>query len=65
MFSGDEEKVEIECDISMLDNVVELYGKDILLKLIKLTDYVDKIDENNMIVDATRYYLKEYKIKIK
>ena len=34
MFSGNTEKVEIECDISMLDNVVELYGKDIKLKRI-------------------------------
>ena len=34
MFSGDVEKVEIECDISMLDNVVELYGKDIKIKKI-------------------------------
>lgn len=32
MLSGDTEKVEIECDMSMLDNVVELYGKDIKLK---------------------------------
>ena len=34
MFSGDTEKVEIECYISMLDNVVELYGKDVKLKRI-------------------------------
>lgn len=34
MFSGDTEKVEIECDISMLDNVIESYGKDIRLKRI-------------------------------
>lgn len=34
MLSGELEKVEIECDISMLDNVVELYGKDIKLKKI-------------------------------
>lgn len=32
MLSSDTEKVEIECDISMLDNVVELYGKDIKLE---------------------------------
>lgn len=36
MLSGDTEKVEIECDMSILDNVVELYGKDIKLK--KLDD---------------------------
>ena len=29
MLSGNTEKVKIECDMSMLDNVVELYGKDI------------------------------------
>lgn len=34
MLSGDTEKVEIECDMSLLDNVVELYGKDIKLKKI-------------------------------
>ena len=34
MLSGDTEKVEIECDMSMLDNVVELYGKNITLKKI-------------------------------
>lgn len=34
MLSGDTEKVEIECDMSMLDNVIELYGKDIKLKRI-------------------------------
>ncbi len=34
MLSGITQKVEIECDMSILDNVVELYGKDI--KLIKL-----------------------------
>ena len=34
MLSGDTEKVEIECDMSILDNVVELYGKDIKLKKI-------------------------------
>lgn len=34
MFSGDAEKVEIECDMSMLDYVVESYGKDIKLKKI-------------------------------
>ncbi len=37
MLSGDTEKVEIECDMSMLDNVVELYGKNIKLK--KLNDH--------------------------
>lgn len=36
MLSGDTEKVEIECDMSILDNVVELYGKDI--KLSKIDD---------------------------
>ncbi len=34
MLSGDTEKVEIECDMSMLDNVIELYGKGIKLKRI-------------------------------
>ena len=34
MLSGKLEKVEIECDMSLLDNVVELYGKDIILKKI-------------------------------
>lgn len=34
MLSGETEKVEIECDMSILDNVVELYGKDIKLKKI-------------------------------
>ena len=34
MLSGTLEKVEIECDMSLLDNVVELYGKDIVLKRI-------------------------------
>lgn len=29
MFSGDVEKVIIECDMKLLDNVIELYGKDI------------------------------------
>ena len=37
MFSGDAEKVEIKCDVSLLDNVIELYGKDIKL---------EKIDDN-------------------
>ncbi|MCH5167735.1 MAG: WYL domain-containing protein [Erysipelotrichales bacterium] len=37
MLSGDTEKVEIECDMSLLDNVIELYGKDIK---------VSKIDDN-------------------
>lgn len=34
MISGLKERVEIECDMSLLDNVVELYGKDIILKKI-------------------------------
>lgn len=34
MLSGETEKVEIECDMSLLDNVVELYGKNIKLKKI-------------------------------
>ena len=34
MLSGETEKVEIECNMSILDNVVELYGKDIKLKKI-------------------------------
>lgn len=34
MLSGETEKIEIECDMSILDNVVELYGKDIKLKKI-------------------------------
>ncbi len=37
MLSGDTEKVEIECDMSMLDNVIELYGKDVKFR---------KIDKN-------------------
>lgn len=34
MLSGIKERVEIECDMSLLDNVVELYGRDIVLKKI-------------------------------
>lgn len=34
MLSDNTERVEIECDMSMLDNVVELFGKDIKLKKI-------------------------------
>lgn len=37
MFMGDSEKVEVECNMELLDNVIELYGKDIKLK---------RIDEN-------------------
>ena len=34
MLSGVLEKVEIECDMSLLDTVIETYGKDIVLKRI-------------------------------
>ena len=34
MLSGIKERVEIECNMSLLDNVVELYGRDIVLKKI-------------------------------
>lgn len=37
MFIGDSEKVEIECDMELLDNVIELYGKNITLR--KIDDY--------------------------
>ena len=37
MLSGDMEKVEIVCDLTLLDNVIELYGKEVKLK---------KIDDN-------------------
>lgn len=36
MFMGDSVKVEIECNMELLDNVIELYGKDVKLK--KLDD---------------------------
>ena len=39
MLSGDTEKVEIKCDMSMLDNVVELYGKDIKLTKINESEF--------------------------
>lgn len=39
MLSGNTEKVEIECDMALLDNVVELYGKDIKLKRIDNTKF--------------------------
>ncbi len=41
MLSGITQKVEIECDMSILDNVVELYGKDIKLR---------KLDNNRFFI---------------
>ena len=34
MFTGEQEKVEIECNIILLDNVIETFGKDIKIKKI-------------------------------
>lgn len=34
MFMGESVKVEIECSMELLDNVIELYGKDVKLKKI-------------------------------
>ena len=48
----------------IISYLIEMYNKDILLKLIKYTDYIDKINSNDIIIDAVSYYLKKYKIKI-
>ena len=44
MLSGVLEKVEIECDMSLLSNVVELYGKDIVLKRINKDKFYASFD---------------------
>ena len=38
MYTGDLEKVEIECNISMLDTIIETFGKNIK---------INKIDDNS------------------
>lgn len=45
--------------------LIEKYSKYMFLKLIGINDFIKEIENSNIIVDAIKYYINKYKIKIK
>ena len=45
--------------------LIEKYSKYMFLKLIGINDFIKKVENSNIIVDAIKYYINKYKIKIK
>ena len=54
MFSGDAEQIEVKCHMDLLDNVIELFGKDIKLKRLN-NDYFNMKLYTNM--KGFRYWI--------